>query len=178
MRVEHKEEMASSLPTPEQLAGEEVRRLRKGRGWSQDDVARRMSAAGFTTWHQSTVGRTETAERPLRLNESVALAGLFGVSLTRLLEPIRMSVEEIDEEIRAATKACADARCALAEAQAMANEVQYSVHEARVNEEHAANRLGSVSARLDSLQGLRDILTGNAPGSAAARLADELKAAR
>lgn len=42
-----------------------------------------MKAYGYD-WHQTTVGRIEAAQRPLRLNEAVDLASLYGVSLNAL----------------------------------------------------------------------------------------------
>ena len=96
-RVTHNPE-SKRLPEPEELAGKELERLRNERGWSQEYVARSMGARGFT-WHQTTVGRTERAQRPLRLNEAVALAALFGVPLHSLLSPTAMRAAEIDQEI-------------------------------------------------------------------------------
>jgi transcriptional regulator with XRE-family HTH domain len=49
-------------PDPEQQAGAALERLRKERHWSQEQVARRLNANGFS-WHQTTVGRTEQARR-------------------------------------------------------------------------------------------------------------------
>ena len=42
-----------------------------------------MEASGYN-WHQTTVGRVENGKRPLRLNELVHLAAMFGVSPIRL----------------------------------------------------------------------------------------------
>lgn len=64
--------------------GHRVRQMRQQRGWSQRELADRMSAAGFTVWRQTTVAKTEVAERPLRVNEAVALAALFGMTIEQL----------------------------------------------------------------------------------------------
>jgi hypothetical protein len=45
-----------------------------------------MKASGYN-WLQSTVGKTEAAQRPLLLNELAALAEIFGVPVTQFLEP-------------------------------------------------------------------------------------------
>ena len=103
-RVEVDQDSPSTVPSPEEVAGRELRRLRLERGWSQEQVARRMAAQGFDSWHQTTVGKTETAQRPLRLNEAVALSGLFGIPLARLLTPLTVRVGEIDEEIAVTTQ--------------------------------------------------------------------------
>lgn len=70
----------------EPLLGERLRSLRQLRDWSQEDVANRMRSAGFT-WRQSTVAKTEAADRPIRVNEAAALAEIFGSDLGELLKP-------------------------------------------------------------------------------------------
>ncbi|MBA9003695.1 helix-turn-helix domain-containing protein [Thermomonospora cellulosilytica] len=47
-------------------------------GLSQTELARRMADRGFP-WHQVTVSRTESGERPIRLDEAAALAGILGL---------------------------------------------------------------------------------------------------
>lgn len=84
--------------TAEQAAGRELRRLRIEQGWSQEQVARRMTAYGYG-WHQTIVAKTEAAQRPLRLNEAVDLAALFGAPLAALLE------KSPETEVRAALRA-------------------------------------------------------------------------
>ncbi|MEV7976241.1 helix-turn-helix transcriptional regulator [Streptomyces sp. NPDC086519] len=70
--------------TAEQAVGRRIKALRGIRGWSQQQLASRMSVAGFS-WGQTTVTKTENAERPLRVNEAVQLAHVFGVSVGDLL---------------------------------------------------------------------------------------------
>lgn len=60
-------------------------RLRTARGWTQTDVAKSMKAAGFP-FHQQTIQRVESGERPARVNEAKYLADLFGVDLGTMLE--------------------------------------------------------------------------------------------
>jgi transcriptional regulator with XRE-family HTH domain len=74
------------MPTPEQVAGRQLRLLRQGRGWSQQDVAEKMQAYGYQ-WSQATVTRLESASRPIRLNELSDLAVLYDVPVTQFLEP-------------------------------------------------------------------------------------------
>lgn len=79
------EDAARSIPTHEQLAGRQLRLLRQGRGWSQLEVAEKMRAYGYQ-WSQATVTRLEAASRPIRLNELVDIAALYGVPVTLFLE--------------------------------------------------------------------------------------------
>lgn len=79
--------MNGTVLSPEEAAGRELRRLREACRWSQEEVARRMGGYGYE-WHQTTVAKTEAAQRPLRLDEVVALASLFGVTLPALLESV------------------------------------------------------------------------------------------
>ena len=76
---------AADLPTPEQLVGRQVRLLRRGRGWSQQEVAEKMQAYGYQ-WSQATVTRLESASRPIRVNELADLARLFEVPATQFLD--------------------------------------------------------------------------------------------
>lgn len=156
----HNEAETLDLPAPEEIVGEEVRHLRKARGWSQEELARRMVGAGFGTWHQSTVGRTETADRPLRLNEAVALAELFGTSLTGLMEPIRMSLEEIDEEITKVAAAHNQATHDLTVAEATAHEAEQVAQSLREHRQYLLRQQGATAGRLGSLRHMRRILTG------------------
>ena len=74
------------MPTPEQLVARQLRLLRQGRGWSQQEVAEKMQAYGYQ-WSQATVTRLESASRPIRLNELADLAILYGVPIGQFLEP-------------------------------------------------------------------------------------------
>lgn len=74
------------LPETEEgrLAGR-IRQLRVERGWSQADLAKRMSQLG-PAWHQTTVAKTERAERELKYSEVRALAEALSIPLERLLD--------------------------------------------------------------------------------------------
>jgi hypothetical protein len=63
-------------------------------------------------WHQTLIGRIESAQRPLRLNEAVDMAALYGVPLERLLNPSTegVSAEYLDGQIHAARRELQDAR--------------------------------------------------------------------
>jgi transcriptional regulator with XRE-family HTH domain len=69
--------------TPEEAAGRQIRLLRDGRDWNQQELADRMRLYGHS-WVQTTVSKTEDGARPLRLNEAVSLAAVFGIPVTGL----------------------------------------------------------------------------------------------
>src|ERR1019366_2576601 len=78
--------MTDGQPTPEEYVGASIRRLRQAHGWSQEQLAKSMTNAGFK-WIQSTVAKTEAAERPIRIGEMIGLARLFEVPAHELFEP-------------------------------------------------------------------------------------------
>ena len=78
-----------SLPTAdgastEVVFGQRVKALRVAKGWSQAELAARV-AVHLPGWAQTTVAKTEAATRPIRLNESTALAAALEVPLPTLL---------------------------------------------------------------------------------------------
>src|SRR5690242_13035242 len=99
MRVEHEPPPLGRLATPEQIAGRKMALLREERGWTQAETARRMKPYGYS-WAQSTVARIESGQRPLRLNEVVHVAALFGVSPIELLVP-NVTPARLKEDIKA-----------------------------------------------------------------------------
>jgi transcriptional regulator with XRE-family HTH domain len=57
---------------------------RDRRGWSQEELARRLGEHGVAV-HASTIAKIETDARAVRLDEAAAIADLFGLSLDALL---------------------------------------------------------------------------------------------
>lgn len=74
--------------------GVSVRHHRERLGLSQTALSNRMRALGLS-WHQMTVGRTESGERPLRLDEATALAGCLDVPVMELLRPPHTGPDEL-----------------------------------------------------------------------------------
>lgn len=84
---------------PEVAFGQRVRELRLARGWSQEDLAERLTALGFQ-FHQTQIGKMENGGRPIRLNEAGALAAIFEVPLPDLIAtPVLGTSDPIYDQI-------------------------------------------------------------------------------
>lgn len=59
---------------------EQMARIREQRGMTQTDLARRLAAWGLP-FHQQTVQRVESGQRPVRLNEALLICRELNVSL-------------------------------------------------------------------------------------------------
>ncbi len=84
----------------EERVGERLRARRVVKGWSQAELATRMSGRD-EKWTQSTIAKTEGATRPIRLNELAALAETLDVPLADLIEPEREVPLERRAELQA-----------------------------------------------------------------------------
>ncbi len=107
--VQRKKEFREVFEAHEKVIAEKVRQLRTERGWSQDDLARRMEELGWPM-HQTTVAKLEAAKRPIRAAEVYALAMAFGLPMQALwylpvpgepwpLERMREEFRIVDERI-------------------------------------------------------------------------------
>lgn len=67
------------MATEKQL-GKILLRLRGAAGLSQSELAGLLQESGLN-WYQTTVGRTENGQRPLRFSEAPYIAEALGVSL-------------------------------------------------------------------------------------------------
>ena len=85
-------------PDPEVQAGRALRRLRTARGWSQEEVGRRMKAYGYD-FHQTMIAKIEAAQRPLRVRELADFAALYGMEVHQLIYPPAGSLREVSGEI-------------------------------------------------------------------------------
>lgn len=77
------------VKSTEERFGTRVRALREATGMPQAHIARVLTVSHGLKWDQSTVARTEAAQRPIRLIEAAALAEVFGVPLGDLLDDFR-----------------------------------------------------------------------------------------
>ena len=79
-----------------------VRRLRTERGFTQADIAARMTERGHG-WYAQTVQKIESYGRPLRLDEAVSLSEILRVPLDQLAgvsAPASMPQADIAREIQ------------------------------------------------------------------------------
>jgi len=96
--------------TPEDRFGLRVKHEREVRGWSQADLADRLTAEGAKAY-PTTIAKIETrsAERPrsIRLDEATALARIFGASIDDLVgQPSEFDLQDaVDLLVSAAGKA-------------------------------------------------------------------------
>jgi transcriptional regulator with XRE-family HTH domain len=74
----------ASLASIETRFGAAVRKLRKSRGWTQEELAYRLSYGG-NDMHQTTLCKLESGSRPTTLRDAEVLALVFGVSVADLL---------------------------------------------------------------------------------------------
>src|SRR5919112_3465362 len=65
--------------------GARMRHERERQGMTQNDLAVNLILMhDIDWWHQTTVGKVESGDRPIRLEEAVAVADLLGVGLDDL----------------------------------------------------------------------------------------------
>jgi transcriptional regulator with XRE-family HTH domain len=150
-------------PDPEVQAGHALRRLRTARGWSQEEVGRRMKAYGYD-FHQTMIAKIEAAQRPLRVRELADFAALYGVEVHELIYPPAGSLTELSREIatltdhlKAADKNVQNRRQALDKARAA---VAAAEEDFRKHEGEAAMLRG----RLTYLEAQREKLAEWEPG--------------
>ena len=64
-----------------------LREARTASGLSQQKVADALRAQGHTVFLQTTIAKIERGERPVRLDEAVAITALFGATVDTALRP-------------------------------------------------------------------------------------------
>lgn len=97
------------MQEPIEVIASAVRRHRERAGLSQTELARRMKAQGHP-WHQMTVARTETGERPIRLDEALALAAVLDIAVPDLYT----APPDVDAQYEALVQAALSAEESLA----------------------------------------------------------------
>jgi transcriptional regulator with XRE-family HTH domain len=70
--------------TAEEVVGVNIKALRAKLGLTQVELAEAMQGLGHS-WIQTTVAKTEAADRPLRLNEVADLAKILGIRVPHLV---------------------------------------------------------------------------------------------
>lgn len=95
----------------DQNVAENVRRLREQAGLKQADLVAQLRENGLADWHPTTLSRTESGERPIRLAEAHVLAQALGTSVEELGISYSPEVRAV-EDVEAALQHVARARSA------------------------------------------------------------------
>jgi hypothetical protein len=119
-------------------------------------VARRMQASGYN-WHQTTVGRLESGKHPLRVNELVHLAAMFGVSPIRLIVP-NVTPDRLSDDIKAVEDARSDIVGRLEETRDQLEDASTRRSGAEETYQRLLHDLEQLDMRIAALRGLEDIL--------------------
>jgi transcriptional regulator with XRE-family HTH domain len=136
---------------PEERAGKALRQLRLAQGWSQQEVAVRMTAYGHD-FHQTAIAKIEGAQRPLRVRELADFAALYGVAVQDLLYGPTRSIAQLDQEIADVEERLARAQAAAAEATAGLAAARNAVHSAEASLRSAAADVATLEGRLSALR--------------------------
>ena len=138
-------------------AGRALRRLRLARGWSQEEVAVRMTAYGYD-FHQTMIAKIEAAQRPLRVRELADFAALYGVEIQDLVYPPTRSLLEIDREIAEVTARLKTVQTQATAASHHLEAARKTMHEAEAAFQVSAAEAAVVEGRLASLRDDREKL--------------------
>ena len=117
--------------TPEQVVGANIKAMRAQLGLTQAELAEAMQGLGHS-WVQTTVAKTEAADRPLRVNEVADLARILGTRLPDLVSAhsdwnrkginlmlshfqghaarLQMDIDELNHQLAAKTQAYEEAQ--------------------------------------------------------------------
>lgn len=98
-----------TLTTPEQRFAQLMREKREALGWTQEELARHVSTATKSTFHQTAVTRIEGMQRNIRLNEVVAIAQVLGID-TGLFEDPDPDDVKLEADLLTAIERLQDAR--------------------------------------------------------------------
>ena len=140
MPMEHEtpESAMDERPQTARILGTNVKTLRQARGWTQVELAGRLSQLGIDL-HQTTVAKLEAGNRPVSTDELHALASVLEVEYEHLM-PARVSLRDESEALRTArlTSELAQAEHRLAEQRA--DEASEEANRARERAEEAKQR--------------------------------------
>ncbi|MEV7606095.1 helix-turn-helix transcriptional regulator [Paenarthrobacter sp. NPDC089322] len=121
----------TELPTPdvdEECFRENMRALRERKGWSQGELSRRLIDGGWPIFHQTTISRIESGDRPIKLGEARAIARALGSNVTTMVSlPVETSIVQglagAIGDVRVAQNRIRDAYEMLAETRAKLSEL-------------------------------------------------------
>jgi len=82
--------------------GQNVAAIRQGKGWTQNELLRRMQAKRPMGWWQQTVAKVESGARVIKFSEAVDLAAALEVDVQELFEPGEgiQVVQEVEKMVR------------------------------------------------------------------------------
>ncbi|MBE4716752.1 helix-turn-helix transcriptional regulator [Pseudarthrobacter sp. AB1] len=109
-----------------------VKRIREELGWSQGELAKRMSDSGWEGFHQTTISRIEKGERPVRLGEARGLAKALGALVGQMLLPAEQSktLRDLELSVVNAEKAATAIAASAQELLGTQTSLQYELEEA------------------------------------------------
>lgn len=153
---------------PERVIGREMRRIRERLGLTQQEVAERMLKNGFR-FHQTQIAKMERGERPIRVNEWIAITIALGMTpqdmlssaisasvgesveerlslaeLERERDALEVRLQDVEERVKVAEKQAAIAKAAVDTSQAAARDAEMRLVEAHT----LANELAAVREHL------------------------------
>lgn len=76
-----------------------LRSERAARGWKQSDISRMLADRGVPT-HATTITKVEAGDRAVRIDEAVAIADIFGMSLDAFLGRGQSSEAQLTDVLR------------------------------------------------------------------------------
>lgn len=85
-----------AVNTDERFA-QNLRRFRERAGLRQAELVDKLRAAGLKDWHPTTLSRTETGERPVRLSEAAIIAEVLGFDLAEMMRGASVVDRAADE---------------------------------------------------------------------------------
>jgi transcriptional regulator with XRE-family HTH domain len=149
-------------PDPEVQAGRALRRLRTARGWSQEEVARRMKDYGYD-FHQTMIAKIEAAQRPIRVRELADFAALYDVEVHELIYPPAGSLEEADKEIATLKVQLQEATGRSGAAEDAVRKAETALAAAQQDHRTHSGQAAMLAGRLSYLEAQRDKLAGWEP---------------
>lgn len=140
---------------------ENMKTLRERKGWSQGELARRVSDLGWEGFHQTTISRVEKGERPVRLAEARGIAAALDATVAQMTSPPSGQAARIYEMQRQA-QAIASAAAELHKAAKNYEEVRVdALATLRIAKERAKTDKGVQSLKAafeDEIRALSEVL--------------------
>lgn len=152
-----------------------LRTEREHRGWSQSDMAKRLSDKGLPV-HASTIAKVEAGSRMVRIDEAAAIADIFNISIDSLVGRRSALTNDLAQALQALQEV---AQKAMFEVNTTANAVRGRFGDVLDYEFDGRDTLATKCQRVidatDEAQNALDDLAGfTLPPKTAVRLHDEI----